>query len=186
MPYAYRTDNGWIEVDGSSVDLPEMTVSSAWLATHQDPDEVAARGFALVAEEPRPAGVRVLGSTVEDVDGVPTRVWQAEPYGPEDLAALHAAAVAAVKAEARARILARFPEWKQANMTARGVELSHALHTRTWTAEEQGEVAVLQSDWDWIKAVRAHSDALEAALDPADAAALEAFDAAAADGWPEA
>jgi len=67
-----------------------------------------------------------------------------------------------VKAEARRRILAAYPEWKQANMTARGVELMRIRMTRAWTADEQSEADALQAAWDWIKGIRTKSDALEA------------------------
>lgn len=68
-----------------------------------------------------------------------------------------------VKAEARRRILAVFPDWKQANMTARGVELQDIWRrTGSWTEQEQAEADALQAAWAWIKAVRSASDVLEA------------------------
>lgn len=68
-----------------------------------------------------------------------------------------------VKLEARRRILERFPEWKQANMTARGVELQDVWRrVGSWTTGEQSEADALAAAWDWIKAVRAASDAIEA------------------------
>jgi hypothetical protein len=87
--------------------------------------------------------------------------------------------VSRVKAEARRRILARFPEWKQANMTARGVELVNIrLAVGSWTENQAQEAAALSAAWDWIKGVRAASDALEA-LDPIPA------DFADDGNWPE-
>lgn len=71
----------------------------------------------------------------------------------------------AVKAEARRRILAAYPEWQQANMTARGVELLQIQVARGLSDRERAEVAALQEAWDWIKAVRVTSDTIEA-LDP--------------------
>lgn len=70
-----------------------------------------------------------------------------------------------IKLEARRRILTVYPEWKQANMTARAVELNkiHA-HEGGWTPSEQTEMAALESVWAWIKSVRAASDALEVTL----------------------
>lgn len=78
-----------------------------------------------------------------------------------------------VKVEARRRILARYPDWKQVNMTARGVELQDAWRQNgSWTETEAAEAAALQSVWAWIKAVRAASDAIEAITPiPADYAA---------------
>jgi hypothetical protein len=66
-----------------------------------------------------------------------------------------------VRAEARHRILAVYPEWAQANMTARAVELVKTLATGTLTADEQTELAALESAWAWIKSVRASSNTLE-------------------------
>ena len=79
----------------------------------------------------------------------------------------------AIKVEARTRILAAYPDWKQTNMVARGVELQDAWRQNgEWTTGEQAEAAALQSAWTWIKAVRAASDALEISL-PADFGADE-------------
>lgn len=75
----------------------------------------------------------------------------------------NAVTVAAVKNEARRRIVARYPEWKQANMTARGVELTLVLASGgQWSPGEQAEATALRAAWDWIKKARAASDALEA------------------------
>lgn len=85
--------------------------------------------------------------------------------------ALKAAAVSAIKTKARQVILARIPEWKQANMTARAVELVALGQTGG------AEWAAMQTAWDWIKAVRAHSDALEAAAQSDPNVDIDA-------GWP--
>ena len=68
----------------------------------------------------------------------------------------------AVKDEARRRILARFPDWKQTNMVALGVELTLAKIGGDWTKEQQDEAGALQAAWDWVKAVRSASDVIEA------------------------
>jgi hypothetical protein len=77
---------------------------------------------------------------------------------------------ASVKAEASRRILARYPDWKQRNMTARGVELlNRRLVAGAWTEAETAEAGALQAAWDWITAMRVASNALEAlAPIPAD------------------
>lgn len=73
---------------------------------------------------------------------------------------------ASVKAEASRRILARYPDWQQRNMTARGIELlSQKLVAGDWTEAEASEAGALQTAWGWIRAVRAASDAL-GALEP--------------------
>jgi hypothetical protein len=66
-----------------------------------------------------------------------------------------------VKAEAQRRIFARYPQWRQANMTARGVKLLRKGEPN-WTAAEQAEAVALDVAWLWIMSVRAASDALEA------------------------
>lgn len=72
----------------------------------------------------------------------------------------------AVKAEARRRILVTFPEWKQANMTARAVELQNLYRLNgSWSPQEQAEQDALQGAWDWIKAVRQFSNTIEL-MDP--------------------
>ncbi|QPJ64580.1 MAG: hypothetical protein G3M78_03885 [Candidatus Nitrohelix vancouverensis] len=73
-----------------------------------------------------------------------------------------------VKAEARRRILAAYPEWKQANLTARAVELNKIkAENAGWTTPEQTEINAIQSIWNWVKSVRAASDTLESTL-PSD------------------
>ncbi len=70
-----------------------------------------------------------------------------------------------IKAEAERRILAVLPEWKQRNLTARGVELVLALiKNKGWTAAEAIEAAAIQGQWDKVKAIRARSDELEQTL----------------------
>lgn len=89
------------------------------------------------------------------------------------------ALTAAVKAEARRRILALAPEWKQANLTARAVELVRKGEA-VWTEAETAEVAAIEAVWAAIKAIRAASDILEAEV---DAGAFDG-DPAAWAGWP--
>lgn len=92
---------------------------------------------------------------------------------------LHPGAIpATIKAEARRRIVTRLPEWKQANMIARMTELLK-VGADSWTPENQAEVAALEYLWDWVKAVRAKSDELEATaagMTVAEASALNLFD----------
>jgi len=73
----------------------------------------------------------------------------------------------AIKGEAYRRIVARYPEWRQANMTARGVELQDIWRRNgAWSAAEQSEADILTAAWAWIKAVRTASDAIEAISPP--------------------
>lgn len=64
-----------------------------------------------------------------------------------------------IKAAAGDLIVARYAEWKQRNMIARMVELNTKA---TPTVDEEAEMAAIQVVWDWVKAVRAESDRLEA------------------------
>lgn len=60
--------------------------------------------------------------------------------------------IASIKAEANRRILARYPAWKQSNLTAAALEAIGA--------GQQPPQEALDA-WAWVKEVRAHSDALE-------------------------
>lgn len=83
-------------------------------------------------------------------------------------------AVAAIKAEAGRRIAARYPQWKQANMQARQSELlaiqagltidaeGARIEARELTDDEAAEQRAIGQAWEWIKAVRSSSDAIEA------------------------
>jgi hypothetical protein len=86
-----------------------------------------------------------------------------------------------IKLIARDHILAVFPAWKQANMTARSVELTRAGLAGNLTEGEQAEEAAILQAWDWVKSVRAHSDTMEAAYEAAED--KPGFDYLT--GWPE-
>jgi hypothetical protein len=122
---------------------------------------------------------------VKGEDGV-TRIsaWRRPEPQPTDAeiaaAALPAAKAAKrtdIKTAARAQILARYPEWQQANLTARAVELVSLGQT---TGQEW---ARMQAIWDWIKATRARSDLLEADVD--NCTTVEAVEQLTIGGWPE-
>jgi len=69
---------------------------------------------------------------------------------------------AAVKLEANRRILERFPQWKQINMVARGMELENIRKEKgTWTNAEYAEIDTLSQAWGWIKSVRDASNKIE-------------------------
>lgn len=107
-------------------------------------------------------------------------------------AAEYAALVAAqppapveIKARAGALILTRYPAWRQQNMTARAVELLEHKRQQGLDAAQSNELAAIRSAWDWIKAVRARSDAIEAAVAAGQAVDLETGAIAGAGGWPD-
>jgi hypothetical protein len=93
------------------------------------------------------------------------------------LPAAKAAKKQQIKAATRAHILARYPEWRQANLTARAVELVSLGQT---TGPEWGQ---MQAIWNWIKATRARSDLLESDVDNCTTA--EAVEQLTIGGWPE-
>lgn len=95
----------------------------------------------------------------------------------EVLAAAKAAKKQQIKQAARAQILARYPEWMQANLTARAVELVSLGQT---TGPEWGQ---MQAIWGWIKATRARSDLLEADVD--NCTTVEAVEQLSIGGWPD-
>jgi len=115
------------------------------------------------------AGERVLwDGAAWRVEAVP--VTPAPP--PPTLAESQASAVMRIKAKAGEVILARLPGWKQANLTARAMELL------VGGATASPEFAGIQSQWTWVKSVRWESDQGEAAVlvvldDAGVAAALE-------------
>lgn len=67
-----------------------------------------------------------------------------------------------IKGKAREIILAKFPEWKQANMTAHAVQLTRKLLAGSITAAELAILDQYENEaWAWVKAVRDASDAAE-------------------------
>ena len=117
-------------------------------------------------------------------DGPYIAAWRRPEPQPTDaeiaaaaLPAAKAAKKTEIKAAARAQILARYPEWQQANLLARAVELVSVgdLSGPEWQQ--------MQAGWAWIQAVRARSDLLEA--DVAACATVEAVEGIVIGGWPD-
>lgn len=111
-------------------------------------------------------------------------VYTVRAKSADEVGDLRAGVIAAIRAEAKRRILDIMDEDRQRNSLARGVELITTLgpDPAKWPAEDQQTYAVVSAEWGQIKAIRARSDVLEAAL-PRDAKALSAFDPLA--GWDE-
>jgi len=93
--------------------------------------------------------------------------------------------IAKVKADAAAVIVAYLPEWRQRNLTARGVQILRRIQAATATPEEIAEADAIEAAFEHIVAIRAASDAAEAAIAIARAANDEAaIRAAAVVTWP--
>lgn len=87
--------------------------------------------------------------------------WAREPPAKADLDAQ----IQAIKQACADDILAKVPDWKQRNMTARAVELLEAKAAGAkWSPEEQAEADAIRAAWRWIKERRARSDVEERAL----------------------
>lgn len=85
-----------------------------------------------------------------------------------------------VKQRASELILAKYPEWKQRNMTMRVLALQNA---DTLTDDEQAELVAISAAWDEIDAIRAASDAVEADMQAMDIEAAMAYDIRSSDHW---
>lgn len=82
-----------------------------------------------------------------------------------DLAVVRSAKISDTKAEAQKRIYARLPQWKQANLIARAVELHEKkINGGTFTQGEQDELAAGFALWDKVKAIRAASNLIESEI----------------------
>jgi hypothetical protein len=55
------------------------------------------------------------------------------------------------------KILNRLPQWKQSNLSARAAELI-VIDKANWTSEESEEFTAIQSEWNWVKSIRALSN----------------------------
>lgn len=84
MTYAIKIDGAWVEVAGHSVDLPDRTVSQAWVEGLAS-DERQALGFiAITGPTAAPGGQRIAATTIQDIAGRPVRVatYEAIPAPP--------------------------------------------------------------------------------------------------------
>lgn len=138
--------------------------------------ELVAHSKTVGVPAPLPAyellGILASDFLVED-DPIP------EPEPPPTAAQL----IMQVKAEAQRRIYSILPQWKQANLTARGVELNTKfISGGILTQAEKDEMAAGLILWEKVKAIRAASDLIESdilsSIDPAS------IDIAASTRWP--
>lgn len=114
-------------------------------------------------------------------DGKYVQQWAAgTPKPQEEIDSTWSMVLGNVKSHASRLILAKYPEWKQRNMTMRVLTLQNA---DTLTADEQAELVAISASWDEIDAIRAASDAVEADMQAMDIEAAMAYDIASSDHW---
>lgn len=110
-----------------------------------------------------PEELEAIGITeVPDAPPVDGRFWYEEGV-PKPIEEVQAMYLAEIKATCKSEIYRVYPDWMQSNATARGVELTY-IGDRALTPEEEAEVVGFKVMWDGIKAMRAHSDSLEAEM----------------------
>ncbi|MBI1201506.1 MAG: hypothetical protein GC182_03240 [Rhodopseudomonas sp.] len=155
--------------------------------TYGDSKQIAIAGMNYLprrlSAEKRAELCITVAAEPEAIDGrFYVQVGEAEPTQ-RPLADIRAMLIGEIKATAGAIILAAFPEWKQSNLTARGVELTMKVaRGETLTSAEQAEATALQAVWDWIKSVRDHSAALETEVSNRNFVSLKAWQQ---HDWPE-
>lgn len=91
--------------------------------------------------------------------------------------------IISTKAEARRRILAIMPEWKQANATERAVEIVNARLSGVATPADLEELAGLADTLAVVKRIRAASDLIE--LDIVSGAVSEPEEVLESKRWPK-
>lgn len=106
----------------------------------------------------------------------------AVPRPQEEIDAYYNRKISRVKTYAGELILARYPEWKQRNMTMRSLTLQN---TTPLTDDEQAELASISAAWDWIESVRTASDQVEADLLAMGIATAMEYDISTSAHWPE-
>lgn len=164
-PYFLRGQDGGNPARAAKRLYPEVSpLPGSW--EQCSPEQLAALHSVPVVETARPEvqpGESCAEGTLEYVDGQ-WRQALVVTAAPAD-ADLRAGLIAQIKQLARSHILAALPEWKQTNMAARAIELTRIqMSGAELSPTEAGELALLESAWAWVKAVRAASDAAEAAL----------------------
>ncbi|VXC63794.1 DUF4376 domain-containing protein [Sphingomonas sp. AX6] len=75
--YAYLSSGNWIAVT-APFELDEINYPSDWLALATDAERAAIGVYPIVEPDAPPSGHRVIGSRLEDHDGLPVRVLETE------------------------------------------------------------------------------------------------------------
>jgi hypothetical protein len=190
---------GWVEIDREmelplSIQIGAVRDDGPWMVSPEHiatlhPQTRKARGFVEIEETEPPQDYRVIKGVIEDpMAESPRRGWKTEPFTHEEKVRLREDVIEMVKAEANSRILWRYPLWMQANMQKRATWLVDKRIDGPLTEAEEAERLELKAASDWIDAVRAASNALEAQA-PSRGAMVELKEFAGAisthDLWPD-
>lgn len=140
--------------------------------------------YPLVKTEPpesQYSHVNVQVDPIKNGDHYVQQWGAAVPRPQDEINAYYNRKIGMVKDYAGKLILARYPDWKQRNMTMRVLTLQSVSPL---TDDEQAELASISVAWDWIESVRTASDSLEQDLLQMDIAAAMDYDIASYPNWP--
>jgi len=140
-------------------------------------EQLRSVGYSTVLETEPPTGA--TAGPLELIGDVWTRTWIVQTD-----AELRARIVEQIKQAARDHILVPLPEWRQANATARALQITRIEAERALSESEQGELAALEGAWAWVVAVRQASDQIEAAVASMTRAELDAWTMPPLPEWP--
>lgn len=122
-------------------------------------------GYRCVPRETlsKPTNYHIGGTETVTFDG--TKVVVDPGWTLPDAETLKTRRIQEIKSKAGDLINGAFPDWKQRNMIAAGVELQDSWRLNgVWTADEQALSDQLKASWGWVLQVRAHSNTLEAEI----------------------
>jgi len=183
---AVGIDGVWRRVDLSNVD---STIHAVQFDTDAARGEIEYRRDATVGQEMAdptledPYRVRIVqvrrgNQTIDSSGFTPfagcVDLWNAAAPQPPQPAPeptaeeVEARRVFGIKRAAQIYILTRYPQWRQANLASRAVELVRVQMQGALTVDQETELAAIETVWAWIKAVRDTSNEAEASGVTAD------------------
>jgi hypothetical protein len=139
----------------------EVATGNIELFSHNDAD-------AAVYEAPGYGVITGVGDIIDQIHNlhVQSGVLMGRPADPGELDTLKAAAIVRINQRAGEIITTQLPQWKQANLTARAIELQ-SVGASNWTESETQEWAAITAAWNWVKSVRTQSNTATAAIESA-------------------